>query len=381
MSAIQHEAGHEGAEHELPDGTGIRALPKVSLHDHLDGGLRPATILELADEIGLKLPADDASELAAWFRTRSTAGSLAEYLRGFEITTAVLQHREGLRRAAHEFVLDLAADGVVYGEIRWAPEQHLREGLSPDEAVEAVQEGITQGIAEARERGHRMRARQLLCAMRQADGALATAQLALRHRDRGVAGFDLAGPEDGHPPRRHQAAFDLLAESWFPVTVHAGEAAGLGSIASALLDARAQRLGHGVRIAEDITIENEDERGTFVSLGRIAQWVKDRQIALELCPSSNLQTGASAAWGDAIERHPFDLLYQLGFLVTVGTDNRLMSATTLTRELALLARAFDYDAGDLRVLQLNAASAAFLPAEDREQLAEVIEDGFDEVTA
>lgn len=370
---------HDGEE--LPDGTPIRELPKVSLHDHLDGGLRPATVLELAEAAGVETPEDEPTRLAAWFAASADSGSLPDYLRGFEITVAVLQSADALHRAAREYALDLARDGVVYGEVRWAPEQHLRRGLDADEAVEAVRAGLQDGVAEARAAGRPLRVAQILSAMRQDDQALATARLALRHRDRGVVGFDIAGPEDGFPPSRHRAAFDLLAESWFPVTVHAGEAAGLDSIAGALLDARARRLGHGVRIAEDVETEGEDERGTLVSLGRLAQWVKDRGVPLEISPSSNLQTGAIAARGDTIADHPFDLLYQLGFEVTVNTDNRLMSATTLSRELALLAEAFDYGAEDLRVFQLNAANAAFLPVEDRERLADLIEDGFDGVAA
>ncbi|KAB1659444.1 adenosine deaminase [Pseudoclavibacter chungangensis] len=368
-----------GDEHVLPDGTDIASLPKVSLHDHLDGGLRPQTIIELADEIGIELPSTDAPELAAWFADQSDSGSLVEYLKTFDVTTAVMQTRQGLRRVARDFVNDLGADGVVYGEVRWAPEQHLARGLSLDEAVEAVQEGIEQGIDDVRHAGRRpVRVGQLVSAMRHAGDGREIAELALRHRDRGVVGFDIAGPEAGFPPSLLQPAFDLLAGAWFPATVHAGEADGLDSIRGALLDARALRLGHGVRIAEDIEIGERGEDGTEVVLGALAQWVKDRRIALELSPSSNLQTGAIEAWGDEIEDHPFDLLYQLGFTVTVNTDNRLMSATTITRELARLADAFDYDLEDLETFQLNAAEAAFLPVEDREELTDLVIDGFDE---
>jgi adenosine deaminase len=212
--------------------------------------------------------------------------------------------------------------------------------------------------------------------MRHLDRGLEIAQLAVRHRDRGVVGFDIAGPENGFPPSNLQAAFDYLAREYMPRTVHAGEAAGLASIESALFDGRAMRLGHGVRIAEDITLERENEESSFVALGPIAQWVKDQEIALETSPSSNLQTGTIAQWGDEMIDHPFDLLYQLGFNVTVNTDNRLMSNTTLSRELALLAEAFGYDLADLEVFQLNAAAASFLPLEDREALTTQILEGF-----
>lgn len=360
------------------DGTPLRSLPKISLHDHLDGGLRPQSLIELADAIDLEVPAADAEALGEWFSTQSNSGSLVEYLKTFDLTTAVMQTREGLSRVARESVQDLAADGVIYGELRWAPEQHLTRGLTLDEAVEAVQEGIEQGIDDVRHQGRGIRIGQLITAMRHADRGLEIAELAVRHRDRGVVGFDIAGAEAGFLPSRHRTAFDYLAGQFLPVTVHAGEADGLDSIRSALLDGRALRLGHGVRLAEDLIIERQDDENTYVSLGPVAQWVRDREIALETSPSSNLQTGAIAAWGDELIDHPFDLLYQLGFRVTVNTDNRLQSGTSLTRELALLADAFGYDLDDLEVFQLNAAAAAFLPLDDREELAELIEDGFDE---
>ncbi|MHA7987304.1 adenosine deaminase [Rathayibacter sp. CAU 1779] len=363
----------------LVDGVDVRVLPKVSLHDHLDGGLRPQTIIELADDIGLDLPETKADTLGEWFSTQANSGSLVEYLKTFDVTTAVMQTRDGLARVAREFVLDLAADGVVYGEIRWAPEQHLARGLSLDQAVAAVQSGLEQGVADVRANGASIRVGQLVTAMRHADRALEIAELAVRHRDAGVVGFDIAGAEAGFPPSNHRVAFDYLAEQYFPTTVHAGEADGLASIQSALLDGRALRLGHGVRLAEDITIERQDDENIYVSLGRLSQWVKDREIALELSPSSNLQTGAIAAWGDELVDHPFDLLYQLGFRVTVNTDNRLMSSTTLTRELGLLSEAFGYDLDDLETFQLNAARSTFLPLEDREDLAEAISVGFDAV--
>ena len=354
----------------------IESLPKVSLHDHLDGGLRPQTIIELADAIDVKLPAADAAALGAWFAEKSDSGSLVEYLKTFDVTTAVMQTREGLERVAREFVLDLAADGVVWGEIRWAPEQHLTRGLSLDETVEAVQSGLDAGVEQAGGAGHSIRVGQLISAMRHADRGREIAELALRHRDQGVVGFDIAGAEAGFLPSRMQDAFDLLAANFFPTTIHAGEADGLESIRSALLDGRALRLGHGVRLAEDITL-HDDGDATVAELGLLAEWVKDRQIALETSPSSNLQTGAIAAWGDTMLDHPLDLLYQLGFRVTVNTDNRLMSATTLSRELRLVAEAFDYDLDDLLALQLNAAQAAFLPVEDREALMDTLIDGFE----
>jgi adenosine deaminase len=363
-------------EEYLLGGESITALPKISLHDHLDGGLRPQTIIELADAIALDLPSTDADALGQWFAEKSNSGSLVEYLKTFDITTAVMQTREGLVRVAREFVQDLGADGVIYGEIRWAPEQHLTRGLTLDQTVEAVQEGIEEGIEDVQQSGREIRVGQLITAMRHADRGLEIAELAVRHRERGVVGFDIAGAEAGFPASKHRRAFDYLAEQFFPATVHAGEADGLASIRSAVLDGRALRLGHGVRLAEDIVIERQDDENTYVTLGSLAQWIKDREIALETSPSSNLQTGAIAAWGTEILDHPFDLLYQLGFRVTVNPDNRLMSNTTLSKELALLADAFGYDLTDLEVFQLNAAAATFLPLEDREDLADAITAGF-----
>lgn len=364
----------------LLDGVSINALPKVSLHDHLDGGLRPQTIIELADETGFELPSDDADGLAGWFAEHCDSGSLTEYLKAFDVTIGVMQTADALTRVAREFVEDLHADGTLYGEIRWAPEQHTRRGLSLDQAVDAVQHGIDQAVAHIAAEGGFLRAGQLLTSMRHNPGRAAEiAELAVRHRDAGVVGFDIAGPEAGFPASSMRGAFDYLASEWFPVTVHAGEADGLDSIRSALLDGRALRLGHGVRLAEDLVIERQDDENTYVSLGLLAQWVKDREIALETSPSSNLQTGAIAQWGASLAEHPFDLLYQLGFRVTVNVDNRLMSRTSLSRELSLLADAFAYRLDDLETFQLNAAAAAFLPIEEREELVDRIALGFDAV--
>lgn len=358
-------------------GLSLRSLPKVSLHDHLDGALRPATIIELADAIGLEVPESDPKKLGKWFATQSNSGSLVEYLKTFDLTTAVMQTKEGLTRVARELVEDLSHDGVIYGEVRWAPEQHLVRGLSLEETVEAVQAGIEEGEDAADRAGRSIRVGQLITAMRHTNRSREIAELAVSFRGRGAVGFDIAGPEDGFPASNHRVAFDYLAEQMFPVTVHAGEAAGLDSIRSALVDGRALRLGHGVRIAEDLQIINREDDEVQVKFGDVARWVRDREIPLELSPSSNLQTGAIAAWGTEMADHPFDLLYQLGFAVTVNVDNRTMSATSLTRELALLVDAFEYDLEDLEAFQFNAAAGAFLPVEEREELVEIIAEGFE----
>lgn len=363
-------------EHPVPTSlVDFQSLPKVSLHDHLDGGLRPATIVELAAAAGHDLPSNDPEELRAWFRTSADSGSLVSYLETFDHTVAVMQTHDALVRVAREFVEDLADDGVVYAEVRWAPEQHLTQGLSLDEAVEAVQEGLEAGMDAVDEAGGYIEAAQIITAMRQGDRGSEIAQLAVRHRDNGVVGFDIAGEEDGFLPSRFAEAFTFLAENNFPTTVHAGESAGLDSIQDALVHGRALRLGHGVRIAEDIHLDVKEEDGHdvgTVTLGDLAQWVRDRQIPLELCPSSNMQTGAIAGFGTTVAEHPIDLLHQLGFNVTVNTDNRLMSGVSLSGEFELLAETFGYDLDVMLELTLNAVHAAFLPMEAREQLAEFI---------
>lgn len=355
----------------------IKKLPKISLHDHLDGGLRPQTIIELASKIGYKLPADNARDLNQWFLDSANSGSLVEYLKTFDVTTAVMQTREGLTRVAKEFVLDLHADGVIYGEVRWAPEQHLAGGLSLDEVVEAVQDGLEQGCEEVEAAGGYIRTGQLVTAMRHNNRGLEIAQLAVRHRDNGVVGFDIAGAEAGFPASNHKEAFDYLAENLFPTTVHAGEADGVESIKDAIVSGRTLRLGHGVRIYQDLMVSGYDEEGRQITqLGDVAEWVHFRQIALELCPTSNMQTGAIEDLGSEYSDHPVAMLYDLGFKVTISPDNRLMSGTSITYELERLVDTFDFDIDDLEELQLNAAEVTFQSVEAREELAELITEGF-----
>ena len=353
----------------------VRRLPKVSLHDHLDGGMRAGTVVELARDAGYRLPAADADSLLDWYRSGANAGSLVEYLRSDDISTAILQTTDGLRRVAREAVEDLAADGVVYGELRWAPEVVLERGrITMREAVEAVQAGIDDGVRDALLQGREIAIGQLLCAMRNDTHSLDVARLTLDYFGDGVVGFDIAGPELGFGAELHRAAFELLAAHGVPITVHAGEADGPGSIASALFDGHARRLGHGIRIAEDI--RRGPEPGS-VELGALAAWIRDRRIVLETSPSSNVHTAAIEPWGTDLTAHPFDLLYSLGFAVTVNTDNRLTSVTTLSDELVALATTFGYGLEDFRSFQLNAAAGAFLPADSRARLAARIDSGFD----
>ncbi|MBO1751872.1 adenosine deaminase [Actinotalea sp. BY-33] len=353
-----------------PTAEEIAALPKVVLHDHLDGGLRPGTVLELAAEIGHPLPAADAPELGAWFEATASAGSLERYLETFAHTVAVMQTAENLRRVAREAVVDLAEDGVVYAEQRYAPEQHLAGGLSLQQVVDAVGAGIDEGVALAAEQGRSIRVGQLLTAMRHADRSREVAELALANRERGVVGFDLAGAESGHPAGRHERAFRMLRAASFPVTVHAGEAAGVESVADALHLAGALRLGHGARLVEDLTPGEptaEDPSGIAETrLGQVAHWVRDQQVPLELCPTSNLQTGVASSVAD----HPITLLAHLGFAVTVNTDNRLMSATSMTREMTRLVEEAGWSLVDLRDATLTAAWNAFIHHDEREALVE-----------
>jgi adenosine deaminase len=348
----------------------IRRAPKVLLHDHLDGGLRPATVVELAAEAGYTgLPTDDPAELGAWFRDASDSGSLERYLETFAHTTAVMQTREGLVRVASEAAEDLAADGVVYAELRYAPEQHLEGGLTLEEVVEAVQEGLELGEKRAADRGHGIRTGQLVTAMRHAARSSEIAELAVRYRDAGVSGFDIAGAEAGNPPTRHLDAFEYLRRENFHFTIHAGEAFGLPSIWEALQWCGCDRLGHGVRIIDDIT---ENENGVPV-LGRLAQYVRDKRVPLEMCPSSNVQTGAAPS----IAEHPIRLLRDLRFRVTVNTDNRLQSGTSLSEEFAKLSEAFGYAWDDLEWFTVNAMKSAFLPFDERLALINgIIKPGF-----
>lgn len=375
--ARQNNRKPQGRREAAIEGVPVRSLPKVALHEHLDGSLRPATVQDLAREAGVDLPSDDPRRLGEWFAEQAAAGSLEAYLETFVLTVAVMQTPEALTRVAREFVEDLANDGVIYAEVRWAPEQHTSGGMSMAEAVEAVAEGLEQGEDAAEEAGRSIRVGQILSAMRQGPNSLEVAELVLDFRDEGVVGFDLAGPESGFPPSAHRDALDLMANEFLPVTLHAGEVEGIDSIRSALLDGRALRLGHGVRVADDLEVIAEEGEDVRVRLGDVASWVRDREIALEIAPTSNLHTGAIARWGSQIEDHPFDLLYQLGFAVTVNTDNRLMSRTTLTHELWKLAETFDYRLADIERFQLNAAAAAFLPVEQREELIDLISEGFD----
>ena len=361
----------------------IRALPKVVLHDHLDGGLRPATVLEIADEVGHELPvsgADRTAEgLARWFRESADSGSLERYLETFAHTVGVMQTAPALRRVARESVLDLARDGVVYAESRYAPEQHLEGGLRLEQVVEEVDAGFREGEELAAAEGRPIVVRSLLTAMRHAAKSREIAELAVRYRDRGVAGFDIAGAEAGYPPSRHLDAFEYLRRENAHFTIHAGEAFGLPSIWEALQWCGADRLGHGVRIVDDIgfrgaTVTDDPlaaneaarEDPSQLRLGRLAAFVRDTRVPLEMCPHSNVQTGAAPS----IAAHPITLLAKLRYRITLNTDNRLMSDTSMTREMHALVTEAGWDLDDLRWVTTNAMKSAFLPFDERLELIE-----------
>jgi len=331
----------------------LRRAPKVLLHDHLDGGLRPATVIELARETGYAgLPSTDEVALTSWFTEGAARNDLVLYLETFEHTVGVMQTKDALLRVAEECAADLAADGIVYAEVRFAPEQHLREGLTLDEVVEAVLEGFRQGSA-----GTALTTGTIVTAMRHAAHSAEIAELAVRHRDAGVVGFDIAGSEAGNPPTRHLDAFRLVASENFHITIHAGEAFGLPSIWEAVQLCGAERLGHGVRIVDDIEVESDGR----ARLGRLASFIRDRRVPLEMCPTSNVHTGVS----DSIAEHPIGLLARLRFRVTVNTDNRLMSGVSLTSEMAALVEEFGYGWTEVEWFTLNAMKSSFWPFDQR----------------
>ena len=368
-----------------PSAETIRRAPKALLHDHLDGGLRPATIVELAEQDGYDaLPTQDAEELGAWFRAAADSGSLERYLETFAHTVGVMQTRDSLVRVASECAQDLAADGVVYAEVRYAPEQHLTRDLELAEVVEAVTEGFEQGMKLAALQGNSIRIGTLLTAMRHAARSTEIARLAVRYRDEGVVGFDIAGAEAGFPPTRHLDAFEYLQRENAHFTIHAGEAFGLPSIWEAIQWCGADRLGHGVRIVDDLRVGSRpwgddvaaDSAAPVedVKLGRLAAYVRDKRIPLEMCPSSNVQTGAA----DSVAHHPIGLLTRLRFRVTVNTDNRLMSGTSMSREMGLLVSELGWTLDDLRWATINAMKSAFIPFDERLAIIDgVVKPGYD----
>lgn len=331
----------------------IRSLPKVLLHEHLDGGLRPSTVVDLAAESGYGgLPTTDAGELAKWFHRGAQRGNLTEYLEGFRHTIGVMQTPEALERIAFEFIEDMYHDGVVYAEIRFAPVYHCEKGLTQDEVVAAVICGLERG-----ERTYAVEWGLIICAMRNLPNSLAVAELAIRSRDSGVVGFDLAGSEDGFPAKKHIDAFHAIQRANFHITIHAGEGYGMESIWQALQYCGAHRLGHATRLRDDIKVLPDGS----LELGCLSQYVLDRRIPLEMCLLSNLHTGACSM----LEDHPFETFFRRGFRVCLNTDDRLMSDTSMTLETTLATEIFDLNLEELEKISLNAIKSAFAPYDKR----------------
>lgn len=344
----------------------VRLVPKVELHDHLDGGLRPSTIIELADEHKVKLPSRDPQELSRWFARGCVQKSLPLYLETFDVTVAVMQTPEALKRVAIEALEDLGAEQVVYAEIRFAPVLHTAKGMSMDEAVLAVLEGMDEG-----KRRTGISYGVILCALRNQDPAISVevAKLAVAYRARGVVGFDLAGDESGHPPKRHIDAFQYIRNQNFNITIHAGEGFGLESIWQAIQVCGAHRIGHGTRLIEDMTIS-----GTKITkMGSLAHFIQDRRIPIEMCLSSNVGTGAAADFAS----HPFHTFFRNNFRVFLSVDNRLMSDTTLSKEMEIAVRHYGLTVRDLEKITVNAMKSAFLHHEEKIRIIfDVIKKGY-----
>jgi len=330
----------------------IKKLPKVELHDHLDGGLRPSTILELAKEYNVELPADNPKELANWFHRGADRKSLSLYLEGFGVTLSVLQTKEALKRVAREAIEDLASENVFYAEIRFAPVLNISSGLNLESVVESVLEGLEEG-----KRKTGVEYGLILCAMRDQRVSLETAELAVAFRERGVVGFDLAGDEYGHPPKKHLDAFEYIRSKNFNITIHAGEAFGMESIWQAVQICGAHRIGHATRLVEDMVVH-----GTRIEkMGSLSHFIRDKRIPLEVCLSSNIQTGAAKSF----DEHPFNVYFRNHFRVSLSTDNRLMSNTTLTKEFKIAVKYFNLNLRDLEKLTINAMKSAFIHYNER----------------
>src|ERR1700683_2071979 len=343
----------------------LKSLPKVLLHEHLDGVLRPKTVIELAREGKYTgLPTEDPQALANWFHRGANQGSLAKYLEGFAQTIAVMQTEEALERVAYEQVEDLSQDGVVYFESRFAPLFHTRKGLTHQQIVSAVLKGLERGRKD-----FGVRSGLIICAMRNMNVSLEMAELAVDFRERGVVGFDLAGEEGGYPPKKHVEAFHYIQRENFNITVHAGEGYGKESIWQAIQYCGAHRIGHGTRLIDDIAVKD----GKAVNLGDLAQYVLDKRIPLEICLLSNVHTGATPSLAD----HPFKILYQEKFRVTLNTDNRLMSDTSMSREFEAAAETFGLTLDDFEKLTINAMKSAFQPYSQRcDVIYSVIKPGY-----
>ena len=347
----------------------IKEVPKVLLHDHLDGGVRTSTLIELAEkESYKKLPSKDPEELATWFHRGANKGNLKEYLQGFEHTCALMQTKSSLERVAYEMMEDMKEDGICYVETRFAPILHLDKGLHYDDVITSVLNGLERG-----KKDFGVHYGLILCGMRNMKNSLEIAELAVNYRNKGVVGFDLAGEEGGFPPKDHLDAFQFIQRSNFNITIHAGEAFGKESIWQAIQFCGAHRIGHATRLVEDVVL---DKNGDIVSLGDLAQYILDKRLPLEICLLSNVHTGAI----DSLENHPFGIFYRKKYRVFLNTDDRLMSDTTLTKEYLKATEIFGISFDDIERLNINAMKSAFIPYQDRIKIIyDVIKPGFQKV--
>ncbi len=347
----------------------IRSAPKVLLHDHLDGGLRSQTVIELANDLKYsKLPTNDAGELADWFFRGANKGNLVEYLQGFEHTCGVMQTKDALTRVAYEMMEDMKNDGVCYVETRFSPVFHTSKGLYHEDIVNAVLEGLEKG-----KRDFGVGFGLILCGMRNMKNTLEIAELAIDFRDQGVVGFDLAGEEGGYPPKKHIEAFQFIQRANFNITIHAGEAFGKESIWQAIQWCGAHRIGHATHLKEDFTFDKE---GNIIKFGGLSQYVLDKRIPLEICLLSNVHTGAV----DKIENHPFGFLFKEKFRVTINTDDRLMSNTTMTKEFLTAIEHFNLNLEDFEKITLNSMKSAFIPYKERlHYIYNIIKPGYQEI--
>lgn len=347
----------------------IRSVPKVLLHDHLDGGLRSQTVIDLAKEINYdKLPTTNAKELAEWFHRGANKGNLVEFLQGFEHTIAVMQTKDALERIAYEMMEDMGKDGVCYIETRFAPVFHTQQGLHYDEIIDAVLSGLRRG-----EKDFGVGFGLILCGMRNMADTLEIAELAVNFRHQGVVGFDLAGEEGGYPPKKHLDAFQFIQRENFNITIHAGEAFGIESIWQAIQYCGAHRIGHATKLKDDITF---DADGNIIGLGDLSQYILDKRVPLEICLLSNVHTGAVSS----LDEHPFIKLYREKFRVFLNTDDRLMSDTTLTKEFMIATDYWDITLDDIEKLTINAMKSSFLHYDERiKYIYEIIKPGFQEI--
>jgi adenosine deaminase len=351
------------------------AVPKVLLHDHLDGGLRPTTVIELADAIGWSLPATEPDPLQAWFTRGADTGDILQYLATFEHTLAVMQTADAITRVATEAVEDLAADGVVYAEVRFAPSLHTARGLSHDEVVAAVTDGFRQGEAAAQAAGRHVVVNAICCAMRTETDSLDIARLVDRARvgDPKVVAFDLAGAETGWPPSLHAEALAHARRRHLNITIHASEPPDLELISDAIAHG-AHRIGHGVRLLADTSLADTSHTpGAPLRLGPLAQHVLDHRIHLEMAPTCNVQIGAVTE----VAAHPIGPFLRAGFSVGVNTDNRLMSHVTPSSELLAVAAAHELTTAEMERLATNAMMSSFAPMDTRRRIvAEQIAPGY-----